>query len=212
MSPTAPEAGPHRPYRVGLTGGIASGKSTVANEFRRLGVEVYSADDIARELVVPGSPLLADLVHAFGPGILTTQGELDRARLRETVFADSGARARLNALMHPAIRARLFAHADAAAGTYVVLEIPLLVEGGLEGEVDRVLVVDCPESVQLERLTSRDRVSAAQAMATLSAQATRADRRSVADDIVENSGSTDALRDAVRALHDRYRALAGSRR
>lgn len=208
LSVTSPRTGLARPYLVGLTGGIASGKSTVAGAFRRLGITVIDADVVSRQVVEPGSPLLAALADRFGSTILDPDGRLNRARLRALVFSDAAALAALNSLTHPVIRARLLADAAAADGPYVLLEVPLLVEGGLSREVDRVLVVDCDEARQRERLVARDGSGPAEVDAILKAQASRAARLAAADDVVENSGSLADLEVAVADLDRRYRALA----
>ncbi len=208
LSVTSPRPGPARPYLVGLTGGIASGKSTVAGAFRRLGITVIDADVVSRQVVEPGSPLLAALADRFGSTILDPDGRLNRARLRALVFSDAATLAALNSLTHPVIRARLLADAAAADGPYVLLEVPLLVEGGLSREVDRVLVVDCDEARQRERLVARDGSGPAEVDAILKAQASRAARLAAADDVVENSGSLADLDVAVADLDRRYRALA----
>ena len=208
LSVTSPRPGRARPYLVGLTGGIASGKSTVAGAFRRLGITVIDADVVSRQVVEPGSPLLAALADRFGSTILDPDGRLNRARLRALVFSDAAALAALNSLTHPVIRARLLADAAAADGPYVLLEVPLLVEGGLSREVDRVLVVDCDEARQRERLVARDGSGPAEVDAILKAQASRAARLAAADDVVENSGSLADLDVAVADLDRRYRALA----
>jgi dephospho-CoA kinase len=199
------------PFRVALTGGIASGKSTVANLFATLGVPVIDTDVIAREVVEPGQPALAAVVQAFGPDVLASDGSLDRRRLRERIFADAGARQRLNAILHPAIRAEMERQSQAAGGEYQVLVIPLLAEGGRRDHVDRVLLVDAPEALQVERLMMRDGVTREQALASLNAQATRAARLAMADDVLHNSGRPHELRDGVAELHGKYRALAAAR-
>jgi dephospho-CoA kinase len=199
------------PFRVALTGGIASGKSTIASLFAELGVPVIDTDVIAREVVEPGQPALAAVVQAFGSGVLDSDGRLDRRRLRERIFADAGARARLNAILHPAIRAEMERQSQAADGDYQVLVIPLLTEGGRRDHVDRVLLVDVPEALQVERLMMRDGVSREQAVASLNAQATRAARLAMADDVLSNTGQPQALRDRVTELHGKYRALAAAR-
>jgi dephospho-CoA kinase len=196
------------PLRIGLTGGIASGKSAAAAAFARRGVPVIDADVIAREVVEPGTPALAAVVDAFGTGILQPDGRLDRRRLRALVFADAAERRRLEAILHPAIRAESAARVAAARSPYVVLAIPLLAETGGRERVDRVLVVDCPEALQLARLLERDGETPAQAAAILAAQASRADRLALADDRIDNSGSLAALDAAVGALHARYLVLA----
>jgi dephospho-CoA kinase len=195
-------------WRLGLTGGIASGKSTVAAEFARLGVPVIDLDDVAREVVAPGTPLLEAVLARFGARLRTPEGGLDRRALREIVFADPAARADLEALLHPAIRARAEQLVQAAGGPYQVIVEPLLAERGSAGRYQRVLLVDCDESLQRERLARRDGSSAATIDGLLAAQATRAQRRAVAHDVLENTGSQAQLAAAVRALHDRYRALA----
>jgi dephospho-CoA kinase len=194
--------------RIGLTGGIASGKSTVAGLFAGLGIAVIDTDTIARELTAPGAPALAEIVRAFGSGILNDAGTLDRRRLRGLVFGDPAKRRRLEAILHPLIRAEALARADAAESPYVLLAVPLLFESGFDRLVDRSLVVDCPEPVQLERLQRRDGSDAAEARARLAAQMPRAHRLAAADDIIDNGGSRDALRDQVDALHRRYINLA----
>jgi dephospho-CoA kinase len=198
-------------YRVALTGGIASGKSTVADLFAELGVPVIDTDRIAREVVEPGRPALAAVVEAFGHGVLAADGSLDRRRLRERVFADPAERRRLEAILHPAIRAEMERQSQAAAGAYQLLVIPLLAEGGRRDHVDRVLLVDAPESAQLERLIRRDGVAREQAEAALRAQASRAQRRAIADDVLENTGEPATLRPQVVALHARYLELARPR-
>ena len=196
------------PYRVALTGGIASGKSTVASLFESLGVPVIDTDVIAREVVEPGTPALAAVVAAFGADVLDADGRLDRRRMRERIFGDADARRRLEAILHPAIRAEMARRSLAAGGPYQVLVIPLLAEGGRRDHVDRVLLVDVPEELQVQRLMMRDGVSHQQALASLNAQATRAERLALADDVIRNSGRADDLRDAVAALDAKYRKLA----
>jgi dephospho-CoA kinase len=198
------------PFRVALTGGIASGKSTVAELFAALGVPVIDTDLIAREVVEPGEPALAEVAAAFGPGVLGPDGRLDRRRLRDVVFADPAARQRLEAILHPAIRARMEAQSRAAGGPYQLLVIPLLAEGGRRGHVDRVLLVDVPEAVQVERLMRRDGSSREQAAAALAAQVSRAARQAIADDVVENTGGVGDLRARVAELHRDYLRLAAA--
>ena len=205
--------------RIALTGGIGSGKSTVAGLFAALGVPVVDADVIAREAVQPGTPLLAALAQRFGPGIITATGELDRRALRNLVFNDPAARADLDTLMQPPIRAELLRQADHARGPYLLLVIPLLVERNLHQPVpgidrplaDRVLVVDCDPQIQLQRVRVRDGVTLEQARAVLAAQAPREARLAAADDVITNPGSLDALRAQVEALHARYRSLLPAR-
>lgn len=194
--------------RIGLTGGIASGKSTVAGLFAALEVPVIDTDQIAREVVEPGQPPLEKLVERFGAGILTPDGHLDRPKLREIVFSDPKARADLEALTHPAIGSAVQARAAVAGGPYQILVIPLLVEKGYQKHLDRVLVVDCPEALQLQRLQARDGTSPTQARAILEAQASRAARLKAADDMIRNESDVAALRQQVQALHHRYLQLA----
>lgn len=198
-------------YRVGLTGGIASGKSAVAARFAALGTAVVDADVAAREVVAPGQPALARIVEAFGPDVLRDDGSLDRAKLRTTVFADPHARRTLEGLLHPPIRAALQAAAEAAPGPYVLVAIPLLAEGGGRKAypwLDRILVVDAPVDLQRARLMARDGIDAALADGMLAAQADRRQRLAIADDVVVNDGALAALDDVVAALDRHYRALA----
>jgi len=199
----------HR-LRIGLTGGIASGKSTAAQRFIELGVPVIDADESSRFVVAAGQPGLAEVAQRFGSGILTTDGELDRRALRNLVFSDAERRRELESILHPLIRADMERRAGIAVGPYLVLAIPLLVEGGRNDRVDRILVVDLPEQVQLERLMGRDGGSPEQARAILAAQASREIRKSAADDVLVNSGSVSDLRRAVDTLHERYLLLAAS--
>ena len=197
-----------RVFRVGLTGGIASGKSTVAKFFAALGVPILDSDQVARDVVEPGQPPLERLVERFGPGILTPDGHLDRPALREIVFSDPKARADLEALTHPAIGAALEAQSAAAGGPYQILVIPLLVEKNLSSHVDRVLVVDCAEELQIRRLRERDGSTAEQVQAILRAQAPRALRLKAANDVIRNDADIGAAREQVAALHPRYLELA----
>jgi dephospho-CoA kinase len=196
------------PLRIGLTGGIASGKSAVAGAFERLGVPTIDTDRLAREVVEPGQPAFDAVVAAFGPEVVGADGRLDRRALRARVFADAAVRHRLEAILHPAIRAATAAAVATVSAPYVVIAIPLLVETGQRAAFDRVLVVDCPPDVQLARLRERDAESAAGAAAILAAQASRESRLAAADDVIDNSGSLAALEAAVRSLHGRYLTLA----
>jgi dephospho-CoA kinase len=198
------------PWRVGLTGGIASGKSTVAAMFAALGVPTIDLDHVAREVVAPGSALLTRVLDRFGPGVRTAKGGLNRRALRELVFADATARRDLEALLHPAIRERAAQHSAAAGGPYQVIVDPLIAESGSAGHYDRVLLVDCDEALQRQRLAQRDGATSAQAAAALAIQASRTARRAVAADVLENGGEPSALQPQVRALHERYLALAAA--
>jgi len=201
-----------RTFRVGLTGGIASGKSTAAKFFGALGVPILDSDQIARDVVEPGQPPLERLVERFGAGILTPDGHLDRPALRDIVFSDPKARADLEALTHPAIGAALEARSATSGGPYQILVIPLLVEKNLSPHVDRVLVVDCDEALQIRRLRARDGSTAANAQAILNAQASRAVRLKAADDVITNEADMSAVQQQVAALHSRYLELASQPR
>ena len=195
--------------RIGLTGGIASGKSTAAQRFAELGVPVIDADQAARAVVTQGTPGLARVVARFGPTVVAASGELDRGVLRNLIFSDAVARSDLNAILHPLIRDYMQQAVAAAAGPYVVLAIPLLIEGGTQRDrVDRILVVDVDEAVQIQRLTTRDRSTPEQARAILAAQASRSARLKAADDVLSNAGSVTELRQGVDLLHERYLELA----
>lgn len=205
--------------RVGLTGGIASGKSTVARQFQALGVPVIDADLVSRELMAPGAPLTQQILARFeapvreryGQPLCRADGTLDRALLRRLIFDDPTQRRALEALTHPAIRARMQARASEAGGVYQIHVIPLLVENQAAARVDRVLVVDCPEALQLQRLQARDGSSESPARALLAAQASREARLAAADDVIRNDGDTAALAPQVQALHRKYLALAAAR-
>jgi len=198
-----------RLFRVGLTGGIATGKSTVANLFAALGVTIVDTDLLAREVVAPGSKLLPQIAAHFGAEVLQKDGSLDRARLRELVFANPAERQWLEALTHPAIRELTDKRCDEATTLqkgkgYVMVAIPLLVETAGADRFDRVLVVDCDPEIQLARLQARDGGTREQAARLLAAQATREQRLAVADDVIVNNGDIAALRDQVETLHRRY--------
>jgi dephospho-CoA kinase len=191
-----------------LTGGIASGKSTAAKFFGALGVPILDSDQIARDVVEPGQPPLERLIERFGRKILTPDGHLDRPALREIVFSDPKARADLEALTHPAIGAAMEARSAEAGGPYQILVVPLLVEKNLTGHVDRVLVVDCDEELQVRRLRDRDGSTPEQVQAILKAQAPRAARLRAADDVIHNDTDMSAVREQVAVLHARYLELA----
>jgi dephospho-CoA kinase len=198
-----------RPLRIGLTGGIASGKSTVTQRFTELGVPVIDADVASRNVVEPGKPGLAQVVQRFGMGVLDADGGLDRRALRNLIFKDSSLRQALDAILHPLIRAEMEREAATAKGAYVVMAIPLLVEGVSAGKrVDRVLVVDADETLQIQRLQARDGSSAEEARAIIASQASRAARLAAADDVLANTGTVAELRQAVDLLHAQYLQLA----
>jgi dephospho-CoA kinase len=199
---------PARTFRVGLTGGIASGKTTAAHLFSALGVPIIDTDQLARDVVAPGTALLGHLVERFGAGILAGDGSLDRRALRAIVFADPAARADLEAMTHPAIHQAMEAASATAGGAYQMLVIPLLVDKNLGDAVNRVLVVDCSEELQLRRLQARDGSTLEQARSILAAQVPRAVRLQAADDVVTNEGDLHALREQVAKLHAHYLQLA----
>jgi dephospho-CoA kinase len=194
-------------FRVGLTGGVASGKSTVAELFARLGATVIDTDRIAREVVEPGRPALAELVRALGTDILGAGGALDRASLRRRIFADADARRTVERILHPAILAELERQSRTAGGPYQLLVVPLLVERHLAGLVDRVLVVDCEPAIQVERLMKRDGETRESAQAMLAAQASREARLAAADDVIRNVGEPGTLASRVAELDRHYRKL-----
>jgi dephospho-CoA kinase len=199
-----------RAYRVGLTGGIACGKTTVANLFAALGASIVDTDVLAREVVAPGSPLLPKISEHFGDLVLQKDGSLDRARLRELVFANPAERQWLEGVTHPAIRELTDARCESATGRYVIVAIPLLVETQGMRRFDRVLVVDCDPALQLARVQARDGSTSRQAAQVLAAQVTREQRLAVADDVILNDGDIAALRDQVEKLHRRYSAAAST--
>jgi dephospho-CoA kinase len=200
-------------FVVGLTGGIGSGKSAAAAEFARRGVSVVDADAIAHELTRAGGAAVEPIRAQFGSDYVDAGGALDRARMRALVFADPAARKRLEALLHPMIRAEAETRIGVAAGRYVIHVVPLLVESpGYRARVDRVLVVDCPESVQIERVQRRSGLSAQAVQAIVHSQVSRAERLVAADDVIDNSGTIDALHKQIAALHQKYLELAQSRK
>ena len=204
----AERAGQHIP-RIALTGGIASGKSTVAGLFAALGARLIDADRIARELVAPGSPALAQIAARFGPDILAADGTLDRAALREQVFANRDSRAALEAILHPLIRAEMTARAARLGGPYQIFEVPLLAETGARDEYDRVVVVDADPAQQRLRLMLRDGIDAPAAQQMIDAQASREQRLAIADDVITNSGDIAQLAAQVERLHEAYLAGQG---
>ncbi|KRD34140.1 dephospho-CoA kinase [Lysobacter sp. Root916] len=198
-------------FCVGVTGGVASGKSEVTRRFEALGVTVADADLAARAAVEAGSAGLAEVVAAFGAEVLDAQGGLDRAAMRRRVFADPDARRRLEAIVHPRVRALLRAQCEQAPGAYAIAAIPLLAEGGGREAypwLQRILLVDVPVAVQRARVMARDRVEAELAERMIAAQSTRAARLAIADDVIVNDGPLEALDRHVAALDRRYRALA----
>ncbi len=200
-----------QPLVIGLTGGIGSGKSTVADLFAARGASLIDTDLIAHALTGPKGGAMTQIAEQFGPGVIAADGRLDRAAMRNLAFSDAGARRRLEAILHPMIRAESQRQLAVAQGTYVVLVVPLLVESGAWRErADRLLVVDCPTETQITRVMSRSQLDRTQVEAILAAQASRAARLAAADDVVDNSGSADALPAQVAALDAVYLALAQS--
>lgn len=199
---------PGRAFRVALTGGIASGKSTVAEIFRELGAQIIDTDIIAREIVQPGMPALDQIRHEFGDTVFQDNGELDRAALRRIVFADDDARQRLEAITHPLIQDETVRQAAHASGDYQIIVVPLLVNSSLRDFVDRILVVDCDEQTQIQRLIERDAESEGQARRMLAAQSTPEERLAIADDVVRNEGGRTETFEQVQTLHRKYLALS----
>ncbi|GAB2574798.1 dephospho-CoA kinase [Dyella jejuensis] len=201
------------PFTVALTGGIAAGKSAVEQRFKAHGVHVYDADHAARVVVEPGSDGLAAIVTAFGDEVLDAQGRLDRPAMRQRIFSDRAARKTLEAIVHPRVRQWMLEAAQADVGAYAVLAIPLLAENiGHYRWVDRIVVVDVPETTQILRLVGRDGIEEGLAARILASQAPRSARLALADDVIDNDGPESALDAQVADLHRRYLALAGARR
>ena len=196
-------------FIVGLTGGIGSGKSAAATLFEEFGAAVVDTDAIAHELTAPGGTAIAPIRAAFGDEVVAPNGALDRAAMRRKVFTDAQAKGRLEAILHPMIRAEADRRSAAARAPYVVLVVPLLVEsGGYRSRVQRIAVVDCPEAVQVVRVMSRSGLSAGEARAIMEAQVGREARLAVADDVIDNGGELAALRPQIEALHRRYLEIA----
>jgi len=196
-------------FSVGLTGGIGCGKSTVADLFAALGATIVDTDVIAHALTAPQGAAMPAIVAEFGPDFAQPDGALDRARMRTLVFSDATARARLEAILHPRIRAATEAAGKAATGAYVIYVVPLLIESGSwRDRVTRVLAIDCSEDTQVARVMQRSHLSADEVRAIMATQVTRARRLAEADDVVENDAGLDALRAQVQALHERYLALS----
>lgn len=200
------------PMSVGLTGGIASGKSTVADMFRDLGVPIIDTDVIARDVVAPGQPALVEIRERFGANVIDEDGRLDRRALRAIVFANEDQRRDLESILHPRIRQEARNQVAQTSGPYHIIVVPLLVESPMRSDMDRILLVDCPEEIQLSRLLQRDAESAPQAQRMIDAQATRAERQAIANDIVSNGDDLTSTREQVESLHTRYLALASEPR
>lgn len=198
------------PVVIGLTGGIGSGKTAVSDLFAAKGITIVDADVVARQVVMPGTPALQAIEDHFGGEILTNEGVLDRPLLRQKVFANEADKQWLNALLHPAIREEMKAQLQEANGAYVILSVPLLVENKLDTMADRVLVVDCDEALQLSRALSRDGSNEDTIRGIMASQATRAERLSKADDVIDNNGTLEALAPQVEKLHQHYLTLGAA--
>lgn len=199
-------------YVVGLTGGIGSGKSLVADLFVEQGAALVDTDAIAHELTGPGGAAMPALAAAFGASVLRQDGALDRAAMRRLVFADASAKARLEAILHPLIRQLSTERCRMATAPYVILAVPLLVESGSYRErCDRIVVVDCPEDLQIERVMARNGLRRDEVLAIMAAQAKRAERLAVADDVVVNDGERSKVHDQVAALHPKYLELSAEK-
>ncbi len=204
---------PRPPFTVGLTGGIGSGKSAATERFAALGATIVDTDLIAHRLTAPGGAAIAAIRQAFGAGVISPDGSLDRAAMRARVFAEPAARQQLEAILHPLIRAESARQCLAAPGPYVVMAVPLLVESGTYRQrCDRVCVVDCPEALQIERVRTRSGLDETQIRAIMAAQASREERLAAADDVIDNGGTLEALQQQVDRLHLRYLADASSRK
>jgi len=197
--------------KIGLTGGIGSGKSTVATHFAALGVTVLDADEIAREVVCRGSEGLAEVVRCFGPQVLSASGELDRRQMRTLVFDAPDKRLQLEAILHPRILNQMEEHSRSAESAYTVWVVPLLLEAGWRIWVDRVLVIDASEATQLTRACQRDGASRDQVRAIIATQFSRDQRLAAADDVIVNEDRLDGLAAQVESLHHRYLGLAATR-
>ena len=198
-----------KPFTVGLTGGIGSGKTAVADLFARRGIAVIDSDEIAHELTRPGGAAIEPIRAAFGAALIGPDGALDRTAMRKLVFGDTRARQRLEAILHPLIGEESARRSRRATSAYVILVVPLLAEVGADrSRYSRVLVVDCTETQQIDRVKRRSGLSEAEARGILSAQATREQRLAHADDVIDNSGPLDALERQVALLHEKYLTLA----
>lgn len=198
--------------KIGLTGGIGSGKSTVAHYFSDYGVPVIDTDQLARELVLPGSPTLQLIVDTLGGWVLDEQGGLDREALRDRVFREPAMRKELEGILHPAIAAELLQRLSRLQSPYCVIVIPLLLESGWQRYVDQILVVDLPEKLQIERATRRDNSDKGSIARIMASQCDRAERLAAADDVIDNSHGADTLPSQVERLHDKYLELAAHRK
>ncbi len=197
-------------YTVGLTGGIGSGKSTVADRFGALGIAIVDADVAAHRLTAPGGDAIDAIRAAFGDAFIGRDGALDRAAMRARVFADDDARRRLEAVLHPMIRAACDREREAATSPYVMLVVPLLFEGGRAATMQRTLVVACDEAIQIERVVRRSGLSEAEVRAIIATQMPATERLALADDVIDNSGASSLLDEPVARLHRAYLAAAAA--
>ncbi len=204
MATDVPQHEKRKTARVGLTGGIASGKSTVADFFADLGVPVIDTDVIARDVVAKNRPALAEIAAAFGRALLARDGTLNRSMMREIVFADDKKRRQLEAILHPRIRDEAWRQVSESTSPYVIVVVPLLFQSPMKKEMDRILVVDCSVETQMRRLLMRDGETEEQARRMIAAQASREERLSLSDDIIVNEGSVEETRDRVSELHKCY--------
>lgn len=194
--------------KIGLTGGIGSGKTTIADLFAELNVPVIDADDIAREVVASGSQALEQIRHAFGERLIAADGSLDRIAMRELIFADTEQKRKLEAIVHPKVRQSILKRVASLDASYCIICVPLLVESGMVNLVDRVLVVDCPVETQIERVTKRDRLDEKIVRAIIASQATREQRKALANDLIDNASSDSMLAEQVKKLHNLYLYLS----
>lgn len=197
-----------RALRIGMTGGIACGKTTIANLFAKHGTPIIDTDVIARELVLPGQAALDEIVTEFGTKILNTNGELDRQALRDIVFSSASSREQLEKILHPKIRDETWRQASLHTTGYILIVVPLLFESPMKAEMDRILLIDCSEQTQIQRLMARDNCSEEDAQAILDAQSSRAQRLSIANDLIVNERSLESAEQQVSILHARYQQLA----
>lgn len=198
-----------KPYTVGLTGGIGSGKSAVAALFAELGIAVIDTDEIARELTRTGGAAIEPIRAAFGSGLIGADGALDRAQMRKLVFTHPAQKGKLEAILHPLIRKESARRVESSVSAYAILVVPLLAEGGVDrSRYQRVLVVDCSEAQQIERVMRRSRLSEKEVRDILASQATREERLAIADDVIDNRGDPEALERQVSSLNEKYLTLA----
>jgi dephospho-CoA kinase len=197
---------------IGLTGGIGSGKSTVAKLFAELNIPIIDTDIIAREVVAPGQPALTEIAKTFGAEILTSDGQLNRLALRQIIFADATKRQQLEAILHPRIQTEMLRQATTLTAPYCIFVIPLLLEARQQHLVNRILVIDCDDAIRRQRLKHRDQMSDAEINRAFAAQVGREQRLAAADDIITNNGDIDQLRTQVQQLHSRYTLLAAQQR